>query len=121
MKQAKCQYRTIIKSYYTGSDARRLWQGLQTITEYKGKSSHELPSDRSLPDELNYFYARFKASNHEACMRPPAVPDDCVITLSVADVSKAAGWQGQTDYQEVYSDHALNNWQVSSLTFSTCP
>ena len=23
------------------------------------------------------------------------------------------------DYQDVYSEHALTNWQVSSLTFST--
>ena len=44
--------------------------------------------DPSLPDNLNAFYARFEASNTEACMRAPAVPDDCVIPLSVADVSK---------------------------------
>ena len=56
--------------------------------DYKGKSSHELPSDASLPDGLNAFYARFEASNTEACMRAPVVPDDCVIKLSVADVSK---------------------------------
>jgi hypothetical protein len=61
---------------------------LQTITDYKGKRSHELPSDTSLPDELNYIYARFEASNTEACMRASAVLDDCVITLSVADVNK---------------------------------
>ena len=36
----------------------------------------------------NAFYARFEASETEACMRAPAVPDDCVIMLSVADVSK---------------------------------
>ena len=65
-----------------------MWQGLQTITDYKGKHSRELPSDTSLPDELNYFYARFKAKNTETCMREPAVPEDCVITLSAADVSK---------------------------------
>ena len=57
--QAKRQYRTKIESYYTGSDARRLWQGLQTITDYKEKLSRELPSDASLPDGLNAFYARF--------------------------------------------------------------
>jgi hypothetical protein len=56
--------------------------------DYKRKHSHELPSDTSLPDELNYFYARFEASNTEACMRTPAVLDDCVITVSVTDVSK---------------------------------
>ncbi|CDQ63715.1 unnamed protein product [Oncorhynchus mykiss] len=44
-----------------------------------------LPGDTSLPDELNHYYACFEASNTEACMR---VPDDCVITLSIADVSK---------------------------------
>ena len=65
-----------------------MWQDLQAITDYKGKHSRELPSDTSLPDELNHVYAHFEASNTEACMRASAIPDDCVITLSVADVSK---------------------------------
>ena len=65
IKQAKHQYRTKIESYYTGSDARRMCQGLQTITDYKVKHSRELPSDMSLPDKLNYFYARFEANNTE--------------------------------------------------------
>ena len=63
-----------------------MWQGLKTITDYKGKPRHELPSDASLPDELNAFCARFEASNTEACTR--ADLDDHVIKLSVADVSK---------------------------------
>ena len=88
IKQAKRQHRTKIETYYTGSGARRMWQGLQTITDYKEKPSRELPSDASLTDKLNYFYLRFEASNIEACMRAPAVPDDCVIMLSIADVSK---------------------------------
>jgi hypothetical protein len=61
-------------------------QGLQTITDYKGKHSPELPSDMNLPDELNYFYARFEANNTETCKRASAVPEDFVITLSAADV-----------------------------------
>jgi hypothetical protein len=77
-KQAMRQYRTKIKSYDTGSDARRMWQGLQTI-----RHSRKLSSDTSLPDELNNFYAHFEASNTETCMRESAVPDDCVITISV--------------------------------------
>jgi hypothetical protein len=88
IKQAKRQYRTKIESYYTGSDARRVWQGLKTITDYKGKHSHKLPSDKSLPDDLNNFYASFEANNTEECMRASAVPDDCVIMLSIANVSK---------------------------------
>jgi hypothetical protein len=74
IKQAKRQHRTKTESSYSGFDARQVWQGLQTITDYKGKPSHELPSDTSLPDELNDIYARFEASNTEAYMRAPAVP-----------------------------------------------
>jgi hypothetical protein len=80
-----------------------MWQGLQTITDYKGKPSRGLPSNMSLPDELNSFYARFDA-NTEICMRAPAVPDNCVITLSIADVSKTFKEVNiQKDYQDVYS------------------
>ena len=46
IKQAKRQYRTKIESYNTGSDARRMLQVLQIITDYKGKHSQELPSGR---------------------------------------------------------------------------
>jgi hypothetical protein len=104
-----------------------MWQGLQTITDYKGKHSHELPSDTSLPDKLNHFYARFEESNTEACMRASAFPDDSVITLSFAVISKTFNrstytrlW-GQIDYQDLCSEHVLTNWQVSSLTFSNVP
>jgi hypothetical protein len=65
-----------------------MWHSLQTITDYKGKQSRELPSDTSLPDKLNYFYARFEVNNTKTCMRAPAVLEDSVIMLSVADVSK---------------------------------
>ena len=84
IKQAKRHYRAKIESYYTSHDTLLVWQGLQTITDYKGKHSRELPNDTSLPDKLNPFYARFEASNTEACMRASAVLDNCGITLSVA-------------------------------------
>jgi hypothetical protein len=94
-----------------------MWQGLQTIADYKGKPSRELSSDASLPDELNTFYAHFEASNTEPCMRAPAVPDDCEITLCVPNVSKT--------FKKVNIHKAagcvLISWQVSSMTFSTSP
>jgi hypothetical protein len=80
IKQAKLQYRTKIESYYTGSDVRRMWHGLQTITDNKGKHSCELPSDTSPLHKLNYFYPRIEARNTETCMRASAVPDSCAIT-----------------------------------------
>jgi hypothetical protein len=87
-----------------------------------GKHSPELPSDQSLSDELNDFYSRIEASNTEACMRASAVPDNCVITLSVANVSKTFKQVNiQTDYQDMNSKHVLTKWQVPSWTFSPCP
>jgi hypothetical protein len=53
IKHAKRHYRIKIESYYTGSDARRMWQGLKTITDYNWKPSGKLPNDVSLQDELN--------------------------------------------------------------------
>ena len=44
--------------------------------------------DASLPDEVYAFYAHFEASSTEACTRAPAVLDDCVITLSGANMNK---------------------------------
>ena len=58
-------------------------------------------------------------------MTASAVPDDFVITLSAADVSKTFKQVNihkatdQEDNQDVYSKHVLTNWQVSSLTFSS--
>ena len=65
---------------------------MQTITDYKGKHSRELPSDTSLPDELIYFYACFEASNTEACMRASAVLDDFVPTVTVPTYPNQKPW-----------------------------
>jgi hypothetical protein len=63
IKHAKGQYRNKVESYYTGSNASRVWQGLQSITDYKGRPSHDLPNNASLPDELNAFYAHLDNNN----------------------------------------------------------
>jgi gmma-aminobutyric acid receptor subunit gamma/cGMP-dependent protein kinase 2 len=98
-----------------------MWQGLQTITDYTGKPSHKLSSESSLPDELNAFFARFEESNDEPYVRAPAIPDDCVITLSVADVSKTfkqvnIHMAGRAiRITRTRSQHTLNSWQVSDI------
>ena len=65
-----------------------MWQGLQTITDYKGKHSRELPSDTSLPGKLNNFYALFEASNTETCESIRCSRRLCYHTLLSFDVSK---------------------------------
>ena len=58
IKQAKRQYRDEVESQFNGSDT--MWQGLQTITNYKQKTSHVADTDVLLPDKLNTFFARFE-------------------------------------------------------------
>ena len=62
-----------------------MWQGLQTITDYKGKTSHVADTDDLLPDKPNTFFACFEDNTV-----PPTQPaaKDGEDYFSVADVSK---------------------------------
>jgi hypothetical protein len=60
IKQGKRQYRDKVDSKFNGSDTRCMWQGRQTITDYKGKTSHVTDIGVLLPDKLNTFIARFE-------------------------------------------------------------
>ena len=57
IKQAKRQYRDEVESQFNGSDTRGMWQGLQSITDYKKKTSPVGDHDVLLPDKLNNFFA----------------------------------------------------------------
>ncbi|XP_054631629.1 uncharacterized protein LOC129181035 [Dunckerocampus dactyliophorus] len=59
IREAKSQYRQKLEGYYSTSDPRRMWAGLQHITDYRQQSSVPTSSQTTLPDELNEFYARF--------------------------------------------------------------
>ena len=60
IKQAKRQYSDKVESQFTGSNTRRMWQGLQTITDYKKKTIPVADIDVLLPDKLNNFFAHFE-------------------------------------------------------------
>jgi hypothetical protein len=53
IKQVKLQYRDKVELQINGSDTILMWQGLQTITDYKGKTIHVANTDILLPDKLN--------------------------------------------------------------------
>ena len=55
-KQAKLQYRDKVESQFNGSDTRGMWQGLQSITDYKKKTSPVTDQDVLLPGRLNTFF-----------------------------------------------------------------
>ncbi|KAI4896487.1 hypothetical protein NFI96_008190 [Prochilodus magdalenae] len=63
IRAAKHKYSSQIAAHFnTNSDPRRMWQGIQVITDYKSKVSTPVTTDAALPAELNNFYARFKTS-----------------------------------------------------------
>ena len=59
IKQAKRPYRDKVESQVNGSDTRGMLQGLQSITDYKKKTSPVMDPDVLLPDKLNSFIAHF--------------------------------------------------------------
>ena len=70
---------------FNSSDTRRMLQGLQTINDYKGKTSHVADTAFLLPDKLNTFFALFEGNTV-----PPTRPatNDCEFSFPVAEVSK---------------------------------
>ena len=58
------------------SDLRRKWQGLQTITDYKGKPSCVVPTEASLPNELNTSHACFEGRQYQFAYRSNGSTED---------------------------------------------
>ena len=59
IKQAKCQYRDKVESQFNGSNTRRMWQGLQSIRDYKNKTSPVANINVLLPDKLKQLLCTF--------------------------------------------------------------
>ncbi len=82
IREAKRQYsRRIAHRFSDNRDTRSLWQGIQTITDYKPPPQ---TCDSTIPllNELNAFFARFEAQNSTTAQKTPPPPGDQVMTLS---------------------------------------
>src|SRR4029434_4150380 len=54
VKKAKHSYKLKIEEHLkNNSDPRRMWQGIQAITDYKPTNTSPQTGEASLPDELN--------------------------------------------------------------------
>ena len=74
-----------MESQFNGSDTSRLWQGQQTIMDYKRKTSPVAKTDVLLPARLNTFFTRCEANTVQPT-RPAT--KDCGLCFSVSDVRK---------------------------------
>ncbi|KAI5627505.1 gastrula zinc finger protein XlCGF28.1-like [Silurus asotus] len=73
--------------FQDSGDIRRMWQGIQAITNYK-TTSPACDRDTSLPDVLNNFYARFEVQNNVVARKTIPPPTDQVLCLTTAEVRK---------------------------------
>ncbi|KAK3553915.1 hypothetical protein QTP70_015300 [Hemibagrus guttatus] len=76
IREAKSAHALRIHGHFQNSGhSRRMWQGIQAITNYKTTPSAR-DSDTSLPDTLKEFYARFEAQNSVAARKAIPPPND---------------------------------------------
>ncbi len=89
IREAKRQYsRRIAHRFSDSRDTWSLWQGIQTITDYKPPPQ---TCDSTIPllNELNAFFARFEAQNSTTAQKTPPPPGDQVMTLSSDSVRRS--------------------------------
>ncbi|KAK3518498.1 hypothetical protein QTP70_001480 [Hemibagrus guttatus] len=80
MKLAKRQLRKakqahklrIEEHFHNNSDPRRVWKGIQTITDHKSLIQSLPTSNAFLSDELNHFFARFDKDIHRTRNADPS-------------------------------------------------
>ncbi|KAI3375473.1 hypothetical protein L3Q82_003795 [Scortum barcoo] len=85
------RYKGKVEKHFTNSNPRRMWQGLQIITDYKTTSPSPTSSDVSFLNELNNFYARFERGNTATATKAAVTPDHQPLTLSPDDVGAVLG------------------------------
>uniref|UniRef100_A0A9J8A6D7 Reverse transcriptase domain-containing protein n=1 Tax=Cyprinus carpio carpio TaxID=630221 RepID=A0A9J8A6D7_CYPCA len=89
IREAKRQYsRRIAHRFSDSRDTRSLWQGIQTITDYK-PPQRTCDSNISLLNELNTFFARFEAQNSSTAQKTPPPPRDQVMMLTPDSVRRS--------------------------------
>ncbi len=89
IRETKRQYsRRIAHRFSDRRDTRSLWQGIQTITDYKPPPQ---TCDSTIPllNELNAFFARVEAQNSTTAQKTPRLPGDQVMTLSPDSVRRS--------------------------------
>ncbi|KAF0045991.1 hypothetical protein F2P81_002520 [Scophthalmus maximus] len=85
ISRAKLTYKKRIEEHFNSSDPRRMWQGLNTITN-KARCNSSLHSSTSLADELNHLYTRFDRENEEAAVKLTVSSDEDTLQFSTSDV-----------------------------------
>ncbi|KAK3538108.1 hypothetical protein QTP70_029820, partial [Hemibagrus guttatus] len=89
IREAKCTRSQRIHGHFQSSgDTWRMWQGIQSITNYR-PASPACDSDASLPDVLNSFYTWFETQNDVTARKTIPTPEDQVLCLTERRVTNS--------------------------------
>ncbi|XP_013856480.1 uncharacterized protein LOC106512398 [Austrofundulus limnaeus] len=88
--RAKHNYQLRIQEYFNQNNSKGMWQGIKSLTGYVG--TFTTATDRTHPDTLNHFFARFDHKNNtnpEATSQPRCANEDTPIQLHPNQVRSA--------------------------------
>lgn len=72
IRDAKLHYKMRIEEHFNSSNSHRIWEGIKSITDYKGSSSRITNSvNPSVPNELNDFFVWFNRANNQPTTKLP--------------------------------------------------
>ena len=87
VREAKADHRERIEECFQNNDSRRVWQGVQHVTNYRANRLSAAEDDPQLAEELNSFYARFDEEREEAATSQPLLsPALSCLTLTEHEV-----------------------------------
>lgn len=65
-----------------------MWQGIQSVTNYRNTTATTASRDITFPDSLNTFYARFDRLNTDTPSKSPCNPGDTAFQVTLTQVLK---------------------------------
>ncbi|KAJ8369551.1 hypothetical protein SKAU_G00095790 [Synaphobranchus kaupii] len=77
------------KNCYLDNNTRRIWQGIQAVTNYKRNTNGTETWDNTLPDNLNSFYARINRLNRDIPSKSPCNPEETSLQVTHTQVLRA--------------------------------
>jgi len=90
IRAAKRAYTQRLENCYRENNTRRMWQGIQTVTNYrKNANNRTVIQDSFLPDNLNEFYARFDQNNRDIPSKIAHKSEETALQVTHSPVLKA--------------------------------
>lgn len=77
-----------IEDHFTDKNSRRVWQGIQSITNYRSNNYTTANADASLAEELNHFFARFEVQQSTTTSVSSSTIGTCHLTLQEHEVRR---------------------------------